>query len=176
MCREYTAKRRAGPQSHWHVESLHAKRSRARLPHISRRAATLFGMLTPMPHDVWKCVGVNTAAIPVTWLWVWVLDRYIDRFRYGAEKASRRWLLPVTMGIIERIVYTILVGYCVTGAAGFIGAWVTIKAVGGWAKWSGDQSTDYTRAAFTVGLLGSALSVIFGVVGGLIIRAWTGCH
>jgi hypothetical protein len=141
---------------------------------VVTRRLTRFGMLIPVLPNVWQCVVLNVIAIPVTGFWVWVLDRYIDRFRYGAEKASRRWPLPVTMGIIERIIYTILVGFCVTGAAGFIGAWVTIKAVGGWAKWGGEHSTDYTRATFTVGLLGSAISVIFGIVGGLIIRV--GCH
>jgi len=73
------------------------------------------------------------------------------------------------MGIVERIIYTIMVGRSISGAAGFIGAWVTIKAIGGWAKWGGTGSTPYTRAVFTVGLLGSALSVIFGLASGLII-------
>ncbi len=75
------------------------------------------------------------------------------------------------MGILERALYTILIGWSVSGAASFIGAWVTIKAVGGWARWGGSKSTMYTRAVFTVGLLGSALSAIFGVVAGLIIVA-----
>jgi hypothetical protein len=79
--------------------------------------------------------------------------------------------LPITTGIVERIIYTILVGWNVSGAASFIGAWVTIKAIGGWARWGGPTSTMYTRAAFTVGLLGSALSAIFGLAGGLIILA-----
>lgn len=122
---------------------------------------------------VWTVV-LHGVAWPVTRLWVRGLDSYIDRFRDPDEKASSRiWRLPVIMGIIERIVYTILVGFSVSGAAGFIGSWVTIKAIGGWAKWANTNS-DYNRAVFSVGLLGSALSVIFGVVGGLIIQA--GCH
>ena len=61
-----------------------------------------------------------------------------------------------------------MVGYSVSGAAGFIGAWVTIKAVGGWARWSGDKS-DWARALFSAGLLGSITSVLFGVWSGLLI-------
>lgn len=87
------------------------------------------------------------------------------------EKSARVLWLPITTGIVERVIYTILVGWNVSGAAGFIGAWVTIKAIGGWARWGGPKSTMYTRAVFTVGLLGSGLSAIFGLVGGLIILA-----
>ena len=119
----------------------------------------------------WSII-VSIAAIPVTWLWVYLLDRIIGRYRTNDdEEISRAWWMPVAVGFLERAIYTILIGGNVSGAAGFIGAWVTIKAVGGWAKWAGDRSTIYTRAAFSVGLLGSALSAIFGIAAGLIFLA-----
>lgn len=124
-----------------------------------------------MSHYVWAAI-VSGVAVPVTLLWVMVLDRRLARLRKpDDEEASRVWWLPITMGIVERLIYSILVGWSVSGAASFIGAWVTIKAIGGWAKWGGPTSTMYTRAAFTVGLLGSALSALFGLAGGLIILA-----
>src|ERR1700691_4560521 len=121
-----------------------------------------------MSQCVWSIV-VSIADIPVTWLWVWLLDRWIAKYRESDEKeVSRAWWMPMTMGFFERIIYTILIGCSVSGAAGFIGAWVTIKAVGGWAKWAKDDSK-YTRAVFNVGLLGSALSAIFGIAAGLFL-------
>jgi len=124
-----------------------------------------------MSHYVWAVI-VSGVAVPVTLLWVMVLDRRLAQYRTrGEEETSRVLWLPITMGIVERAIYTILVGWNVSGAASFMGAWVTIKAIGGWARWGGPTSTMYTRAAFTVGLLGSALSAIFGLAGGLIILA-----
>jgi hypothetical protein len=124
-----------------------------------------------MSHYVWAVV-VSGIAVPATLLWVTVLDRRVARLRKPDDEESSRVLwLPITMGIVERAIYTILIGWNVSGAAGFIGAWVTIKAIGGWARWGGPKSTMYTRSVFTVGLLGSALSAIFGLAGGLIILA-----
>ena len=124
-----------------------------------------------MWHYLWAVI-VSVVAIPATLLWVMALDRLVARLRpREAEKSSRKLWLPITMGIVERVIYTILIGWNVSGAAAFIGAWVTIKAIGGWARWGGPTSTTYTRAVFTVGLLGSALSAIFGLACGLIIQA-----
>ena len=113
---------------------------------------------------------IHLAAVPVTLVSVLFLDRRLQRYRQDGEELTYRLLwLPVTTGITERIIYTILVGWNVSGAASFIGPWITIKAVGGWARWGGPNSTPYTRSAFTIGLLGSALSAIFGLVGGIVI-------
>jgi hypothetical protein len=113
---------------------------------------------------------VSVVAVPATLLWVILLDHWLARYRrHDEEETSRIWWLVITMGILERTIYTLLVGCNVSGAASFIGAWVTIKAIGGWAKWGGSESTIYTRAAFMMGLLGSALSTVFGLAAGLII-------
>jgi biotin transporter BioY len=87
-----------------------------------------------------------------------------------APEATRITWMPAVVGVVERTLYTLLVGYNVSGAAGFIGAWITIKAVGGWARWSQDRS-DWARALFTTGLLGSAISALFGVWSGLLIAS-----
>ncbi|HVS40599.1 MAG TPA: hypothetical protein VMS17_33900 [Gemmataceae bacterium] len=85
------------------------------------------------------------------------------------EREFRTTLMPITLGVIERIVITTLVGFGVGGSAGFIGAWITIKAVGGWGRIAGPKSTPYQRAIFMAGLLSSIWSAFFGVVGGLFI-------
>jgi hypothetical protein len=109
------------------------------------------------------------AAIPATYLWSVFLHRMIERHRQTDDKeATRIHWIPLTVGILERILFTVLVGWNVTGAAGFIGSWVLVKQLGGWNSW-GNKGTTYSRAVFFVGLLGNAMSVLFGVVGGLII-------
>jgi len=44
-----------------------------------------------------------------------------------------------------------------------------VKSAGGWANWS--KGTTYGRAVLFVGLLGSAMSVLFALFGGLLIAA-----
>jgi hypothetical protein len=87
------------------------------------------------------------------------------------EPPERATEWPVWTGILERLIYTTFVGFDISGAAAFIGAWVTIKAIGGWASWSADKEL-YGKVLFFSALLGSAISVLFGVVGGLIILKW----
>ena len=77
-----------------------------------------------------------------------------------------RWI-PITVGGFERAIITTLVRWNVSGSAAFIGAWVAVKTAGGWASWS--KETTYGRAILFIGLLGNALSILFGLVGGLMI-------
>lgn len=88
--------------------------------------------------------------------------------REGKKPAKRLVWMPILMGVIERAMYTTLVGNEISGAASFIGAWVTIKAVGGWANWSKDGSL-YGRALFSTALMSSAVSALFGIWGGLLL-------
>src|SRR5260370_36065044 len=56
--------------------------------------------------------------------------------------------IPPTIGIIERAAFTTLIGWNVSGAASFIGAWITIKRMGGWGSWH--KGTTYGRVAVCV--------------------------
>ena len=128
----------------------------------------------------WKILGLGygisvLVAWPITYWWsAWLHDR-VGRHKLKPEDPEQEptlripWI-PTTIGIFERILFATLVGWNVPGAAGFIGSWITIKALGGWASWS--KGTTYGRAVFGVGLLGSCLSAIFGVAGGLVIHAY----
>ena len=109
-------------------------------------------------------------AICVTWKWVQYLIGQTEKVRApGVDPAPRVQKFPVMTGIIERIIYTTVIGFDVSGAGAFIGAWITIKAIGGWASWSKDQ-TVYGKSLFFSGLLGSAMFAVFGIFGGLIIH------
>lgn len=107
-------------------------------------------------------------AIPVVFLWSEFLYKRVEKYKTEEdEEAGRvRWI-PVWVGILERAIITTLVGWGVPGTAGFMGAWVAVKAAGGWRSWS--KGTTYGRAIFFVGLLGSAMSLLFAIAGGLII-------
>ena len=107
-------------------------------------------------------------AIPVTYFWSSLLHKAVLHSRQQDEKEAERisWI-PLLVGIFERAIITTLVGWNVSGAAGFIGTWIAIKSAGGWTTWS--KGTTYGRATLFVGLLGSALSVAFALLGGLII-------
>ena len=106
-------------------------------------------------------------ATPVTYLWSWFLHRAIQNRRTANDPEAERipWI-PLMLGIFERAIITTLVGWKVPGTAGFIGAWVAVKSAGGWASWS--KGTTYGRAVLFIGLLGSAMSILFALVGGLI--------
>jgi hypothetical protein len=76
--------------------------------------------------------------------------------------------VPKLHGIIERAVFTTLVAWQVSGAASFIGAWITIKAAGmNWQTFTGHS--EFARQAFGVSLFLSGLSALFGILGGLFI-------
>jgi uncharacterized membrane protein len=87
------------------------------------------------------------------------------------EKPAVRvpWI-PWWIGVVERLLYTTCVGFAVAGAGGFIGAWVAVKAAGGWARIN--EGTTYGRSVYFVGLLGNAASALVGIMGGVIILRW----
>lgn len=115
--------------------------------------------------------GVSVfVAMPVTYLWSRALHASVTHLRRPAERDAERvpWI-PFVVGVVERVLVTTLVGWNVSGAAGFIGAWIAVKSAGGWQSWS--KGTTYGRAILFIGLLGSALSILFAIAGGLIIFA-----
>jgi hypothetical protein len=113
--------------------------------------------------------------VPVTYAWseflFCLLEKYVPRTDQEAETGEaagfeRIWWIAVMVGIFERILITTLVAYNVSGNGSFIAAWVGIKMVSGWQKWS--SGTRYARAAVFMALLGNAMSILFGLVGGIL--------
>jgi len=112
---------------------------------------------------------VSALAIPVTWWWSNYLHAQLEKETLPTPKPPTRikWI-ACYIGIAERIVFAVLIGWSVSGAAGFIGSWVLAKQLGGWNSW-GKEGTTHSIALFFLGLLGNAMSVLLGVVAGLII-------
>lgn len=81
---------------------------------------------------------------------------------------ERHWWLPVTLGLYERTMIIFLVGFNVSAAAAFIGAWIALKSASGWKDWS--TGTAEGRARVLSATLISGVSALFGVIGGLLIR------
>jgi hypothetical protein len=124
---------------------------------------------------MWRYVigyGVSVViAIPITYVWTNFLYRKLDESvaeKTSEEKPGRVWWIPPLIGIFERIIITTLIAFSVSGAASFIGTWIAVKIAGGWITWS--KGTTYGRGVLFVSLLGSAMSVLFALVGGIICQ------
>lgn len=81
-------------------------------------------------------------------------------------------LFPVLAGILERIFFTVLVAFQVTGVGGAMIAWIGIKLAIGWG--SVKEGKTANRALAFVGLVSSLTSMFFAVVGGLICNGTIG--
>lgn len=113
-------------------------------------------------------VIIGIIAIPITYYWSIFLFRLIRHHNPNPENIPERIpFIPLLIGVFERAIITTLVGFSIPGAAAFIGTWVLIKAAGGWQTWGEGK---YARAVLFVGLLGSALSIVFALVAGIILR------
>lgn len=78
--------------------------------------------------------------------------------------------IPIVIGIVERTIITTMIAWNISGTAGFIGAWVAIKSAVGWQMWA-RKSTTYERTVLFAGLIGSAVSVLFALIGGILVAA-----
>jgi hypothetical protein len=101
-----------------------------------------------------------------------LLHFYVDcKYPMSAMHAYRRHgrprFLGFLTGVVERVLITTLVGFEVSGAAGFIGGWVVTKSLGLYA--SSQRPSRYERMRMFVSLLNGTVSVFFGIIGGLII-------
>jgi hypothetical protein len=77
-----------------------------------------------------------------------------------------RWTSSL-VGIIERIIYT---SSLVFGAKEFIAVWLAIKIAVQWKRWEDTKDLGKARASFHIFLIGTGLSLMYGVVGGFLIE------
>ncbi len=118
---------------------------------------------------------IGIFAIPCTLLWSKLLFRLIKKYKEEKDRKleeekgqpTRVWWIPFLVGIFERAIITTMVGWNIPGTAAFIAGWTGLKLAGGWNTWN--IGTRYGRSVFFVGLLGSALSIVFALFAGLII-------
>jgi len=109
--------------------------------------------------------GVGT--YPIAGFCIILRTRYRQCLEWMFLKTLMPWIAP-TIGVIERAVFTTLVGWEVSGSAAFISVWIATKDDRRVGKL--EQRDRLTGgAALFVGLMLSALSALFGIIGGLMI-------
>jgi len=72
----------------------------------------------------------------------------------------------MSIGILERLVYTLLLVCNVSAGGAFIGTWILAKIVTGWNRYTKD-AVEFRTIAF-IGLLGSMISLCFALAGALL--------
>lgn len=86
--------------------------------------------------------------------------------RFAAERVSKRELrLSGMVGIIEQILY---ISAILINQPAFIGVWLLLKAAGEWGRKDKPGVAD----EYKVALIGNGLSVLVGVLSGLLIQAF----
>lgn len=83
------------------------------------------------------------------------------------NEAERIPVYPVLIGVFERVFFTVMVAFDISGVGVAIVSWMLIKMATGWNRISGSGETWRRMLAFT-GLLCSMTSLFFAVLGGLI--------
>ena len=67
------------------------------------------------------------------------------------------------LGFLERVLYIITIG---SGVYAFVPVWLVLKVSANWKSWT-EATPKYHYSAF---LIGSALSLIMGILGALMVR------
>lgn len=104
---------------------------------------------------------------------VWrALHKYFGRlnvergWNLPSDFTTTVWLYPFLIGILERLFFTILIAFQVTGAGGGLIGWIGVKLAVGWG--SVKEGKTANRALAFSGLLSNLTSLLFAVLGGLI--------
>jgi hypothetical protein len=110
---------------------------------------------------------------------VWRFSReYIDThkcyLKLPADDVKRNTVLPITIGVLERIFFTIIVAYNVSAAAAGITTWIMIKMLSGWNRFQRDEY-GYKVLSFNA-LICNLISLSFAVIGGLIMNRMIDCE
>jgi hypothetical protein len=93
-----------------------------------------------------------------------IKDKDFDDF-YGKEYFS-----PSITGSIERLFFTILVGFDVSGTATAMMVWIGAKMAANWLIVIKDEQEQWKRQVAFTGLLGTMISLFIALIGGLICR------
>lgn len=123
-----------------------------------------------MKYVVGYGVSVGVGAVVIWWFIEKVLrKKYCEkRGENDCGKPSLVWL-PISMGILDRILYTTA---WIISQEVFIGVWLAVKVARGWKVPEERKATASSVVRYNVFLIGNALCVIFGVSGGMIINRW----
>jgi hypothetical protein len=85
----------------------------------------------------------------------------------GGTPRGHETRLPNMVGVVERSLYT--TSYLLRKAE-FIGAWLVLKVAGAWRGWNKGYAGVEGRAMYQTTLIGTGLSLAYGVMGALLVR------
>lgn len=83
---------------------------------------------------------------------------------------GHEYFSPLITGTIERLFFTILVGFNVSGTATAMILWITVKMAADWLLVLKDGRKSWQRQLAFLALLGNMISLLFASIGGLIFR------
>ncbi len=89
------------------------------------------------------------------------------KWNFEEGETDRIPLFPFLIGILERGFFTVTVAFVIPGVGGLIGSWLVVKMLTGWNRITKPQA-QYRMLSFA-GLMSSLVSILFGVLGGLIV-------
>ena len=102
-----------------------------------------------------------------------LLIRPLFAIAYGqlggaTQTPSLRWQ-PAAVGYVERMLYT---ASWIAGRPELAAVWLALKVAGQWGRWQADRDLGHTqvtgRSVYNQFLLGSGLSLAYGVAGGMV--------
>lgn len=77
-----------------------------------------------------------------------------------------RWTSSLS-GILDRVIYT---SSLLIPAKEFIAVWLAIKVAVQWKRWDDNEDLGKACASFHIFVIGTGLSLLYGIVGALIIK------
>ncbi len=114
-------------------------------------------------------IGLGVALVVggiVTWIFLAAIRRYLGTYKPAPDvKGVPAWLT----GVIERLFFALVIAFNITGAAIAMIGWLTLKMVTNWNRPGPEQDRVRIVNAFAA-LLAGIVSMLFAMVGGLIIR------
>ena len=105
-------------------------------------------------------IGWYATEMFLTWL----------RTRYRVKKPrGDKTVPPWLTGLVERLFFTVAIGFNLPGAATAMIAWIAVKMASHWARPNSRHGPDSRSLVFSA-LLAGLVSMFFALIGGLIAR------
>ena len=100
-----------------------------------------------------------------------ITDLFVSKMwkREGNEKHKNK-VMAFWTGTIERLFFTLLVGFEMSGIPTVMVAWIIFKVAPDWERLKKETMAEELKGPAFVRLLGNVISMIFALVGGLICQ------
>lgn len=119
-------------------------------------------------------LGLSVSLVLGTLLTPFATNWLHDCARRKACQMNRKLLLPervpfpfpMLIGVLERLIFTMLLVCNVSASGAFIGTWILAKIATGWNRYTKPE-VEFRMVAF-VGLIGSMISLFFALLGAIL--------